>query len=166
MRFQDIRKITQVTYSVGVRWNHLEHWLSDTANGIDMDPEFQRGHVWTTQQQTAYCEHVLRGGISGGDLYFNCPNWPRQGSVLTVVDGKQRITAVSRFLGGEIPVFGHNISDYTDKLPHQARFTVHVNDLESHVAVIKWYLDLNSGGTPHSGAELARVRALLEGAAL
>ena len=39
---------------------------------------------------------------------------------------------------------------------------MNVNDLPSRGAVLRWYIELNSGGTPHSDAEIGRVRALLE----
>ena len=33
---------------------------------IDLDPDFQRPHVWTDAQQEAFIEHVLRGGRNAG----------------------------------------------------------------------------------------------------
>ena len=72
------------SYRTNVEWNHLEHTLSrweDREGGLtalDLNPDFQRGHVWTPEQQTKYIEYVLSGGTSGKDIYFNCNGW--QGS--------------------------------------------------------------------------------------
>lgn len=37
-----------------------------------------------------------------------------------------------------------------------------VNELRTRAEVLRWYLQLNSGGVVHTEEELARVRALLE----
>ncbi|MCP4427239.1 MAG: hypothetical protein GY803_22350 [Chloroflexi bacterium] len=41
----------------------------DDDMGVDISPDYQRGHVWTREQQTKYVEHILRNGISGRDIY-------------------------------------------------------------------------------------------------
>lgn len=37
-----------------------------------------------------------------------------------------------------------------------------VNELATRAEVLQWYIELNTGGTPHADAEIARVRSLLE----
>ena len=37
-----------------------------------------------------------------------------------------------------------------------------LNDLKSQREVLQWYIDLNSGGTPHSSEEIQRVKQLME----
>ena len=39
--------------------------------GLQLNPEFQRGHVWTEEQQIAWVEYYLRGGKSGNTIYLN-----------------------------------------------------------------------------------------------
>lgn len=38
---------------------------------LQLNPEFQRRHVWTQEQQKKYIEFILRGGKTGRDFYFN-----------------------------------------------------------------------------------------------
>jgi hypothetical protein len=82
-----------------------------------------------------------------------------------LVDGKQRLTAVRGFLANTVAIFnGIYFRDFTDVLRASgASFKFHVNDLPTRAEVLRWYLEMNSGGTPHTTSELLRVRELLEG---
>lgn len=167
-RFEDIPPLTPWgNYSVDVPWGQLEGFLAEVASphGLDLDPDFQRGHVWDEGQQVRYVEFVLRGGRSGRELLFNQPGFAmggRKGCPVQIVDGKQRLQAVRRFLNDEIRAFGTLRSWYRDNLPLTgARFCVSVNNLETRAAVLRWYLELNAGGTPHDPSEIERVRGLL-----
>ena len=132
--------------------------------GFQLNPDFQRGHVWTQEQQTAFVEYLLRGGTSGRTLYFNHPGW--MGSFegeFVCVDGLQRITAIQRFINNEIKAFGQYYSEFSghvDRLHHCMQ--VNVNNLQTKREVLQWYVEMNSGGTPHSQAEIDRVRAMME----
>lgn len=166
-RFQDIPQFTRDgNYAVNVSWRFLENTLRDWAEGqgMDMDPDYQREHVWTEEQQVAYCEFILRGGKSGRDIRWNCPSWQHRGAKgpIELVDGKQRLTAVRRFLTDGIRVFGSLCSEFGDQ-PDFIRhsFVFIVNDLQTRAEVLDWYLGLNAGGTPHTPEEIARVRAML-----
>lgn len=170
MKFKDIPQMTRFpAYRVNISWRFLPEWLEglkkDSRPDLDLDPDFQRAHVWAESQQRRYVEFVLRGGQSSKDLYFNCPGW--QGDYrgpFVLVDGKQRLTAVTKFLNDELAVFdGHKISDFEDKLSYIGPdFIVHVNNLETRAEVLQWYLDLNDGGVAHTSEEIEKVKALLE----
>ena len=167
-KFRDIPQLTSSGhYCVNVSWDYLEsHLASESESGmapLDLDPDFQRGHVWTPDQQIAYVEYILRGGQSGRDLYFNCPGWQADyRGPYVIVDGKQRLNAVRQFLADKIPAFGHLFSEYTDKLRMTGpAFNWHVNNLKTRKQVLTWYLEMNTGGTPHSDAEIQKVRDLL-----
>jgi len=166
-RFKDIPRFEPPNYSVHVGWVYLEDHLKSWEEmiGVDLEPEFQRGHIWTPKQQIAYIEFRLMGGISGGDIYWNCKGWERAtfGEKIRLIDGLQRITAVRGFLRDEVPIFGYRFSEFTDKFDWMRhRFTFHINELATEADVIRWYLALNNGGTVHTPEEIARVTALLE----
>jgi hypothetical protein len=168
-RFEDIPPLTSWGgYGVDVIWPTLERTLAEIGgpNGLDLDPDFQRGHVWTQAQQVAFVEFQLRGGRSGTDILFNQPNFSgggRKGEPVRIVDGKQRLEAVRSFLANRIPAFGTFHRDYRDVLTMTGpKFRFTVNNLETRSAVLRWYLELNAGGTPHDPAEIVRVRALLD----
>jgi hypothetical protein len=139
----------------------MDRYISQ--DGLIMEPDFQRGHVWTAAQQVAYMEYFLRGGTSGRDLYTNCPGWYR-GDIkdFVVVDGKQRLTAALRFLHNEIGVFGgHLYKEFTDIPRMHLTFIFHVNTLQTRAEVLQWYIEMNVGGTPHTTDEIDRVKELL-----
>lgn len=169
--FRDIPKFMgRGNYAVDYTMKDLVKWLEREIRdeGLELEPDFQRGHVWTEHQQVEYIEFLLRGGRTGRDLYFNNPGWtdpvPEDGyRDYVCVDGLQRITAIRRFVADKLEVFGSVYSEFTDRPSMNQDFLrVHVNDLKSRREVLTWYLEMNAGGTPHSRDELSRVAALLE----
>lgn len=167
--FKDIPAFTRdANYHVDVAWDYMfseDGWLNgmiESAN-LNLDPDFQRAHVWNESQQIRYCEFILRSGKSSKELHFNAPNWPAMtDKPMVLVDGKQRLEAVRRFMHNEIPVFGYYRNEYTDRLNMLvARFSVNINNLETDAEVYQWYLDLNSGGVVHTEEELNKVRKML-----
>jgi len=171
LNFQTIPQLTRMAnYRTTVDWRyleeHIDHWKErgdGTIAELDLEPDFQRLHVWTPEQQTKYVEHILSGGMSGRDLHFNCNGWMNTWKgPFVIVDGKQRLEAARAFIRGEVPIFGgHYFKDIEGRLPHQANFLMCVNDLKTRAEVIKWYLEMNTGGTPHTQDEIAKAQALL-----
>lgn len=168
MRFRDIplytRKGTwECDFPLQRVLPQLDQWIK--KEGLNLDPDFQRIHVWTEAQQIAYVEFVLRGGSTGRTIYLNNPAWQRQresNDEFVLVDGKQRVQALRRFFADEIPAFGHLNSQYSDE-PDFLRqgFKINVNNLATREEVLRWYIEFNSGGTPHTAEEIDRVRGLL-----
>lgn len=151
-------------YSVEVGWRYLQQTIDEYINnfGLTMIPDFQRGHVWSDEQRSAFIEFKLRGGRGSDVIYFNHPqrNWNYDNNFV-VVDGLQRITTVLRFMNNEIPAFGYYYDEYDDELHMSPRFKFNVNSLTTRHEVIQWYLDINTKGTPHTDRELERVKKLL-----
>ena len=166
-RFRDIPQFNlHVAYSVDVSWSFLPKWLKQEFEDghLDMDPDFQRGHVWTLEKQSAFVEFMLRGGDSSRNIYFNCAGYmqPSESTEYVLVDGKQRLTAVTKFLDNQVPVFnGYYFNDFQDR-PTSLRFRININNLETRAEVLQWYIDLNTGGVVHSKEEIDRVKLLLE----
>ena len=160
--YRDLPKLTQSgNNSFSVPWVSLARTLDEYST--DVDPDFQRGHVWTRAQQSAYIEFRLSGGMTGREIHLNyeTPLTPEQKTML--VDGKQRVTAVLDFLADKIPVWGLFRSEITDfpRMDPEVSFIFHVNDLKTRADVLQWYIEMNTGGMVHSAEEIARVRGLL-----
>ncbi len=171
MKFRDIPQfISDGSYQVDVSMEYLVNWLDMLIkeDGLQLCPDFQRGHVWTEEQQIKFLEFILQGGKTGRTLYFNNPNWlvthpDNEYNDFVCVDGLQRITAIQRFLNDEIRVFGRLYSEFegpTDLMRHG--MVININDLKTKREVLQWYIQMNAGGTPHSSEEIKRVQKLME----
>jgi hypothetical protein len=158
--------IDRGSYVIDVGWWYLEQTLQSfsDAEGLDLDPDFQRAHVWNQTQQERYVEYILRGGYAGKEIYWNSTTWNgAHNTPVQIVDGKQRLEAVRKFLRGETQAFGHFYNEYSDRAfrLHHARFTFYINNLRTRREVLQWYLDINRGGTQHTEKEIDKVRRLL-----
>ena len=112
-KFGDIPQFTRDgNYQCDVNISRVPRWIKDMEEdmNLQLNPDFQRGHVWTEEQQIAWLEFFLKGGKSGNIIYFNCPSWhwsvpDGAYNEFVCVDGLQRLTAICRFINNEIKVF-------------------------------------------------------------
>jgi hypothetical protein len=166
-------------YEVDWAWNVIERLVADDlAQGVDLDPPFQRVHRWTDEQRRLFCEYVLCGGETGKVLIFAQTgerawemgrDYKYQNYVL--VDGKQRLESVRRLVRGELRVFprperpeGYLWEELGDGFTRMttARFHFRLVVLPTYADILRLYLKFNAGGTPHTPAELDKVRDMLE----
>lgn len=166
MNFNEIKKFPHCNYHIDVEWVMLEQHIerSEHDDGLNLNPEFQRVHRWTAQQQSKYCEYVLKGGLSGKEIYLNCPGWEGGGKYgpYVLIDGKQRIQAVRKFIGNEIKVFDRYYNDFSGRLRSTtARFSWNVFALDHYDEVLEWYVGFNTGGTPHTSEEIQIVKDMI-----
>lgn len=169
MHYKDIKKLTgNGHYCVDVEMRYLPEKVKQEISELrlQLEPDFQRGHVWTTEQRIAYMEFLIRGGSGANELLFNHPGWMGNWKGdFVLVDGLQRLTTILAFMKDELPVFGgHVLSQIEDswRILHDVGFKWRVNNLKTRAEVLRWYIELNAGGTPHSKMEIERVSELLK----
>lgn len=169
-----IRPVEQPKYGCDVDWRDLATQMNryrDSFGGLEINPDFQRGHVWNAFQQKKFIESVIRGAISASALHiqWNCPNWENdkyEGDLprgFQCIDGLQRLTSVAKFLKGELRPFGLTIADLDHsrfQIKNRYSFRFQIFCFEKKVDVLDHYLDFNDGGVAHSQDELARVRSM------
>jgi hypothetical protein len=171
-----IRPLPLAHYEVDTHWGMLDKTLAGLTEdyGLEFDPDYQRGHVWTAAQRQAYVESVFRGAIStaGLTIQFNCPTFESRllkadrdlPDGFQVMDGLQRLTAVREFMAGNVRPFGLTLDDLTGTsfspkgMTYRLRFAVFC--FQYKLDVLEHYLALNRGGTPHSDDEIARIIAM------
>ncbi|NJN70894.1 MAG: hypothetical protein HC801_11900 [Nitrospira sp.] len=165
--FADIPLFPRAHYEIDVGWQYVEmalkEWDGDNSLLV-LDPDYQRAHVWTREQQIAYVEYSLRGGEVGRSIVWNCPSWGyRFDAPIELVDGKQRLEAVRSFMRGDLPAFGHYYPEWKGQMRGVvAGLKFRVCSLETREEVLQLYLNINAGGTPHTAEELDRVRNMLK----
>lgn len=161
----------ECSYSLQSLVNTIEKWClgEDAAStNLQMNPDFQRGHVWNENQQIAFIEALLKGGAKNARvIYLNDPNWSGRSITsdykdFVCVDGLQRYTAIKRFINNEIKVFGHCFFEFEGDLRMQHNMKINVNNLPTKKDVLQWYLEMNTGGTVHTSEEIDRVKKLLD----
>ena len=166
-RLSDIPQRTQEPfYRTDVDWKSLEAYIGRLVSeyGLNLDPDFQRGHVWSDRQRERYLEHELSGGVGSNLIRLNHPQWRRsyEGDFV-IVDGLQRLETILRFLRNEARAYGKYLREYEDALSQMGpRLTISINTLDTREKVLWWYIELNEGGTPHKEEEIARVRTLID----
>lgn len=86
--------------------------------GCDMNPEYQRGNVWTVEQEEKLIDSIFKQ-INIGAFVFVEKDWACNGDVVDdmyeILDGKQRLTAILHFVEGKIKYNGlcyHEMSRY------------------------------------------------------
>lgn len=170
MKFSEIPQFltNQANYHVDVGFKYFSKTIQDYIDEFDLilNPEFQRGHVWTEDQQEKYIEYVLKGGTSGKEIYFNKPSWHCKAKTdyddFVCVDGLQRITAIRKFQANEIKAFGLHYNEFEGE-PREitTRLSIYINVLQYEKDVLQWYIEMNEGGTPHTKEEIQRVKDML-----
>lgn len=142
------------------------HHLAQVVRGEDpwdLDPDYQRDHVWTQKQREQFMGHLLENGRM--PLIFLQDSG--YGMDYQVIDGKQRLVSCLMFTDGQICA---ELSDgrqiwWRDFNEVDRRCSPHIKcgivRLESRAEVLRFYLKLNRGGTVHSDAEIDRVKHLL-----
>ncbi|WP_310412530.1 DUF262 domain-containing protein [Chamaesiphon sp. OTE_8_metabat_110] len=166
MKASEITRLTdRGTYQVDYKLNYLQKAIQEwQEEGLDLCPDFQRGHVWTVEQQIAFVEYILRGGKTSELLFNTKGNYANTSEDFVCVDGLQRLTALLLFLEDKLPVFGgytRSQIEGIDILLRDLHLSFRINELLTRKAVLQWYLELNAGGTPHTDSEIDRVRDLL-----
>lgn len=175
--------IGSVQYTADVSGRQIQRFIDDQREqeGIDLDPDFQRGHVWSPSNQTRYLEHLLRGGTASRTIIWNCPGYDASKRHLTdadapkemvIVDGKQRLTAILGFLNNEVPVFeGHFFDNFDEDSKRQIlsptgklRLQMAIHSLYYRHELLQLYIELNEGAIAHTPEEIARVKALRDAA--
>lgn len=169
MKYADIPKLTKSpSYHIDLDLRDLKHWIKsqqdDFGDKMKLDPDFQRAHVWDETKQQRYIEYILRGGQSALDFHFNCADY-RLGSLrydLVLVDGKQRLNAIFKYINNELTVFdGHYAKDFDRLRMADVQISIYINDLKTRKEVLQWYIDMNSGGVAHTDEEIQKVKDLL-----
>ncbi len=172
-----IRPLPNPRYTIDASFRYIEHQLNcydKDWGGLNLDPDFQRGHVWSYEQRVAFMEGIFRGTVGDSQriIQFNAPHWDDDNhggdlpNEIQIVDGLQRLTTVRMFMAGELAIFGGlkacdlEGSHYAVNRPnYRLQFAIH--NFANRADLLRYYLAINSGGTPHSTSEIERVKALL-----
>lgn len=146
---------------------------------LELNPEFQRGHVWKLNQQIAFVENLLRGIDINKTIRFNDLTTKRYDDAdeilqnkIICIDGLQRLTAIIDFVDGKFKVFDGRLS-YDDILNHPDKASMRnifqhsllqfeFLKITSYKEVLEYYIDLNFGGVAHTPADIQIAKDILK----
>lgn len=136
------------------------------------EPDYQRGRAWSDEQCSRFVGFLCEGGVVP-PLFVQRWDWAKgPARPDELLDGLQRATAIRRFCAGEVPMELADsrivyLSDMTENDQRQLlgpsgpTVVLRYVQCSTRAEVLRFYLRLNRGGTPHTDAEIQRVRDLL-----
>lgn len=170
LKYRTIPKLIPVgNYNVDIPLDFLKNKIESFVNEdrLQLNPDFQRPHVWSMNQRIKFIEFLLQGGKCP-TIYFNHEGWMRSfDGEFVIVDGKQRLTSLLMFLDNKIRVFKEQDSEglgfLCNEIDNVGRIYINytVNSLSSREKVLEWYLQMNRGQIQHTEEELNKVEDML-----
>lgn len=167
------------SYQVDVRLSGLFRGLSMYTHGYDNDfvlgenparfteciPPFQRNNdKWSEDMQVKFIENIIKGLRTTLMFYEVVPNdgMPLMCSCM-ILDGLQRLTALYRFVTGEINAFGYSHDElFANKTYRMALQTmkIQIYTFSTEIEAVEFYIDINENMT-HSKEDIAKAREYL-----
>lgn len=119
-------------------------------------PSWQRGLVWSEQQQVKLLESCWLG-LPIGTYTFNRKYGSKYDNLL--IDGQQRLYAIQCYLEDRFDVFGYKWSETTviDKrrFKHSVKFGSYICETDDEQYLRNYYNMMNFGGTAHTDDQRA-----------
>ncbi len=113
------RKSNTMTISSLNEWRILEKF--------DMDPKYQRHSIWSVEQQSLFIDSILKN-IPIPPIFLREKIDKKGKTTFEVIDGKQRLTSVFRFIDGDIVT----ADDSDDGLYNKDLAGLKISDLERY----------------------------------
>lgn len=171
---EEIDSMERITEADDIHINYQQRDLSSLISkmsdeyGIDLNPEYQRGLVWTYLQKIALIDSIFKNVDIGKFAIIkrewgSNPNTPQTPKLSEMLDGKQRLTAIWEFYCGRFkykdkyfyelhPRDRHHFKHYAISYAETSPLT----DEQKY----RYFLKLNTTGVPIAEEHMDRVRKL------
>lgn len=113
--YQDKRELLRKTKITRHTWSILDLYRKINEKYVILDPDYQRRVVWKDDKKTAFIESLYMGIMIPPIYVVEVPS----DNLLSknkyeVVDGKQRLTAITMFLNGELKLNARHLEYFSD----------------------------------------------------
>jgi len=109
------RELLTKTKIVKQTWSILEIYQKIKSEKLNLSPDYQRNNIWKIDKQTAFIESLFMGILIPPIYVVEIPGTDMlEESSYEVVDGKQRLTTITKFLKNEIVLNEKALEYYTD----------------------------------------------------
>jgi hypothetical protein len=132
--------------------------------GIDLDPDYQRGLVWTLEDKQKLLSSIFNC-IDIGKFTFIKRPYTYEGKLLEVLDGKQRINAIVEFSEGRFEYLGRTYFTLNNHDRHHFdSYSISWAEIPTVTQKQKYeyFLRLNTGGKPIDQQHIEKVKTLLQ----
>jgi len=138
--------------------------------GFDLDPDYQREHIWTEQQKIDLIDSIFRN-IDIGKFtiirrpWGNDPHKPATPLLYEVLDGKQRITAIVDYFLNRFKYKGKYFSELCPRdRGHFKHYRISYAECEplTQEQKYRYFLKLNTCGTPVDPNHIKKVQEMWE----
>jgi uncharacterized protein with ParB-like and HNH nuclease domain len=129
---------------------------------LQINNNYQRSLVWDLEKKQNYILFLIKGGKAhlAVNLYPYHKNGDRE---MELVDGQQRLNAITEYLNGEFDVY---INDEIVELPENYFRNMEIEyyrmEFKKEVDVVKFYILINSTTSIHSENDLNKAKEYLE----
>jgi len=154
-----------------IRFNYSQRQLDSILyllykdTGLDMNPKYQRGNVWSQEQKVALIDSIFRNVDIGKFTIIRRRFREDLEHYYEVLDGKQRITAIAEFFEGRFEYRGKKFYDLhpLDQI-HFKNYAISYAEIEplTDEQKYRYFLKLNTTGQPHDEEHLEKVRKMWE----
>lgn len=136
------------------------------SRNVDFEPDYQRGFVWTLPDKQDLIESIFLEVDIGKFVFRKLPYAPHPAAHYEIVDGKQRLSALTEFFEGR---FAWRKTLFRDMHPrdrsHFENYAVSVADLwegTTRAQVLEVFVRLNTSGRPQDPEHLDHVKSMLK----
>lgn len=113
--FENKRKMLEKTKIVKQTWSITEIYQKIKKGDLILDPEYQRNEVWRVPKQISFIESLFMEIMIPPIYVVEVPGTDiLEGKKYEVVDGKQRLTTIKKFISNELALDKKYLEYYSD----------------------------------------------------
>ena len=134
-----------------------------THAGVDFEVDYQREHVWGKKDKIALIDSIFEN-VDIGKFVFVQRSMGHKGKLYEILDGKQRLTAITEFVEDRYKYRGFYFSELSFKDQHKLLdHNISYGYLEnpSKEAIFETFIKVNTCGKPMASKHINHVKQLL-----
>lgn len=135
--------------------------------GIDFNPDYQRGYVWTQEDKELLLDSVFKNIDIGKFVFIRLSDseWMERNFGYEILDGKQRLSTLIEFYENKLAYRGKYFNDLSGKdkevFKNHMVSVAEVNEIDKKT-VLKYFLMLNRTGKAMDETHLKAVEDMLK----
>lgn len=133
--------------------------------GVDMNPEYQRGNVWSLEDKVALIDSIFNDIEIGRIVLMKRDYSYERKEAYEIIDGKQRLTALTEFYEDRFQykgLFFSQMHPFDQNHFENKQMAVIEAPEMSREQVIEYFIRVNISGRPVNPEHLEKVKAMIK----